>query len=60
MSLEKIYDPQVIEPRLQTLWQAAGVHDFSPPDGRPVYAIDTPPATVSGRLHLGHVYSTHT
>jgi len=23
----------------------------------PVYSIDTPPPTVSGHLHLGHVYS---
>ncbi|NES15311.1 MULTISPECIES: valine--tRNA ligase [Micromonospora] len=33
------------------------------PDGRgqDVYAIDTPPPTVSGELHMGHVFSyTHT
>lgn len=61
MSLPKRYDPQAIEPRLQAFWQAAGVYRFSPEDHRPVYSIDTPPPTVSGQLHLGHVYSyTHT
>ncbi len=43
-------------------WEADGVYRF---DGsRPrheVYAIDTPPPTVSGSLHVGHVFSyTHT
>ncbi|WP_341721409.1 valine--tRNA ligase [Micromonospora sp. FIMYZ51] len=37
--------------------------DSPSPDGRrsDVYAIDTPPPTVSGELHMGHVFSyTHT
>ncbi|MGC5030151.1 valine--tRNA ligase [Micromonospora sp. DT229] len=37
--------------------------DSPSPDGRSsdVYAIDTPPPTVSGELHMGHVFSyTHT
>ncbi|MGW4291871.1 valine--tRNA ligase [Micromonospora chersina] len=37
--------------------------DAPSPDGRrsDVYAIDTPPPTVSGELHMGHVFSyTHT
>jgi len=43
-------------------WEADGTHRF---DGsRPraeVYSIDTPPPTVSGSLHVGHVFSyTHT
>jgi len=43
-------------------WEDAGVYRF---DGtRPraeVYSIDTPPPTVSGSLHVGHVFSyTHT
>jgi valyl-tRNA synthetase len=57
MSLSKRYNPDEIEPRLCATWQALGVYQFSPGKAGPVYSIDTPPATVSGFLHLGHVYS---
>jgi valyl-tRNA synthetase len=43
-------------------WQAAGTYAFdrSAPRDR-VFSIDTPPPTVSGELHIGHVFSyTHT
>jgi len=57
MSLPKRYTPGTTEPHLQAAWQQAGVHHFDPGSDRPVYSIDTPPPTVSGHLHLGHVYS---
>jgi valyl-tRNA synthetase len=43
-------------------WEADGVYRFDPTRPREeVYAIDTPPPTVSGSLHLGSVFSyTHT
>ena len=43
-------------------WDEEGTYHFDPtaPKDR-VYAIDTPPPTVSGSLHVGHVFSfTHT
>ncbi len=55
--LAKHYDPKVSEPRWAANWQASGVYHFSPDQPGPVFSIDTPPPTVSGRLHLGHVYS---
>ncbi|MCZ7573380.1 MAG: valine--tRNA ligase [Ardenticatenaceae bacterium] len=57
MGLPKRYDPGTVESRLQASWQEAGVFHFSPEAEGPVYSIDTPPSTVSGHLHLGHVYS---
>ena len=61
MSLSKRYDPRTAEPGLQARWQEKGVYHFDPESAAPVYSIDTPPATVSGHLHLGHVYSySHT
>ncbi|MBM3730438.1 MAG: valine--tRNA ligase [Actinobacteria bacterium] len=51
-----------IESRWSATWQAEGVYAFD--RNRPraeVFAIDTPPPTVSGSLHMGHVFSyTHT
>ena len=55
--LPKRYHPRTTEPALQAQWQQAGTYHFELESERPVYAIDTPPATVSGKLHLGHVYS---
>jgi valyl-tRNA synthetase len=57
MSLSKRYDPKIVEPRLEREWQSAGVYQYQAEHLGPVYSIDSPPATVSGKLHLGHVYS---
>src|SRR3990172_4318411 len=60
MSLSKHYDPNEVEPRLQAFWEAEKIYHFSPGAEGEVFSIDTPPATVSGQLHLGHTYSyTH-
>jgi valyl-tRNA synthetase len=51
-----------LEDKWKTRWDADGTYRFdrSAPRAR-VYAIDTPPPTVSGSLHVGHVFSfTHT
>ena len=51
-----------IEDRWMRAWDEQGVYRFDrsvPRDG--IYSIDTPPPTVSGSLHVGHVFSyTHT
>src|SRR6187431_3715758 len=43
-------------------WQEEGTYTFDRSKARAdVYSIDTPPPTVSGSLHIGHVFSyTHT
>ncbi|HEX3205890.1 MAG TPA: class I tRNA ligase family protein, partial [Propionibacteriaceae bacterium] len=43
-------------------WKADDTYAFVRPENRAaVYSIDTPPPTVSGSLHVGHVFSyTHT
>ena len=43
-------------------WEADGTYRFDRTTTRAeVYSIDTPPPTVSGSLHIGHVFSyTHT
>ena len=51
-----------LENRWDAAWSAQGTHDFDRTAVRSdVYSIDTPPPTVSGSLHVGHVFSyTHT
>ena len=51
-----------LEAKWLPLWEASGVYRFDRARARAeVYSIDTPPPTVSGSLHVGHVFSyTHT
>src|SRR5918997_306059 len=51
-----------LEDRWARRWQEEGTDTFDRSRQRAdVYAIDTPPPTVSGELHMGHVFSyTHT
>ncbi len=51
-----------IEARIGTVWADTEVYRFDRTATRDeVYSIDTPPPTVSGSLHVGHVFSyTHT
>ncbi|MBV9212323.1 MAG: class I tRNA ligase family protein, partial [Actinobacteria bacterium] len=51
-----------IEAKWADRWEADGVHSFDRSASRDsIYSIDTPPPTVSGALHVGHVFSyTHT
>lgn len=57
MTLTKRYDASSAEPELHQFWQTSDTYAFDRGSQKPAYAIDTPPATVSGKLHLGHVYS---
>ncbi len=51
-----------LEAKWDAVWEETGIYRFA--EGHPrseVFSIDTPPPTVSGSLHVGHVFSyTHT
>ena len=51
-----------LEAKWGAIWETAGTFSFDRTAKREcVYSIDTPPPTVSGSLHVGHVFSyTHT
>lgn len=51
-----------LEDRWNHTWENTGVYYFDRGASREqIYSIDTPPPTVSGSLHVGHVFSyTHT
>lgn len=57
MDIPRRYDPKSQEGRIAHFWEEEGIYRFSRESARPIYSIDTPPPTVSGRLHLGHCYS---
>ena len=51
-----------LEEALSARWEREGTYRFDRTKSRDqIYSIDTPPPTVSGSLHVGHVFSyTHT
>ena len=54
------YDPDETEPYWQERWVSEGTYAYggdSSIDPNTLYSIDTPPPTVSGNLHIGHLYS---
>jgi valyl-tRNA synthetase len=59
--LPKHFDSGAVEKRLDAWWEAEGVYRFDPTRPRSeTFVVDTPPPTVSGSLHIGHVFSyTH-
>ena len=55
-------DLGAIESRWRDFWEASRIYAYDPSRGRDeTFVVDTPPPTVSGSLHIGHVFSyTHT
>ena len=62
MSLPEKPALEGLETKWIARWEESGIYRFDRSRPRAeVYAIDTPPPTVSGSLHVGHVFSyTHT
>src|SRR5262249_49783710 len=58
MKLADKYDASTIEAKWQAYWKEQGIYAWQAeaPVGQS-FVIDTPPPTVSGMLHIGHVYS---
>jgi valyl-tRNA synthetase len=48
---------QEMEERWLEFWDREGIYRFDPESEAPIYAIDAPPPTVSGKMHIGHAYS---
>lgn len=58
--MDKIYDYIKSEQEARSLWQRENSNAFQETSDKPVFSIDTPPPTVSGTLHIGHIFSyTH-
>jgi valyl-tRNA synthetase len=51
-----------VEQEWRDFWERHGIYSYDPSRGRDeTFVVDTPPPTVSGALHIGHVFSyTHT
>jgi valyl-tRNA synthetase len=49
------YDSKASEPKWQQRWEQDGTYVHEPSEES--FTIDTPPPTVSGKMHIGHAYS---
>ena len=54
--LDKKYNPIEKEEKWLNYWNKNKIYEFKK-DNRKVYSIDTPPPTVSGNIHIGHIFS---
>lgn len=45
------------EKKWQDYWQENDIYKFDTNSTKPVYSIDTPPPTVNGKIHMGHLSS---
>jgi valyl-tRNA synthetase len=61
-ALPKHFDAKEAEGRWDRVWQESKLYHWDETRGREeTFVVDTPPPTVSGSLHVGHVFSyTHT
>jgi valyl-tRNA synthetase len=60
-ALPKHFEGPVVEARWEQQWREWNVYAYDPSRPRAeTFVVDTPPPTVSGSLHIGHVFSyTH-
>jgi valyl-tRNA synthetase len=54
--MDKRYEHAASEAQIRTKWAQEGTYAQDKHEG-PIWSIDTPPPTVSGNLHIGHIFS---
>ncbi len=55
--MNKNYDFKIKEKKWQEFWEKESIFKFKDQKNVKIFSIDTPPPTLSGRMHLGHVFS---
>jgi valyl-tRNA synthetase len=51
------YNHQESEVKRQKFREEHKIFAFDKDASKPIYSIDTPPPTVSGKIHIGHIFS---
>lgn len=55
--MDQKYDFRKAEKELEKMWEEDQIYRYQNGKERKIFSIDTPPPTVSGKLHIGHVFS---
>jgi valyl-tRNA synthetase len=51
------YNPQEVESKIREFWEKNKIYKFNSKSKKQTFSIDTPPPTVSGKMHIGHTFS---
>jgi len=54
MDIANNYNFEESEQKWQKYWEKNKIYKFNPKSKAEIYSIDTPPPTVSGKMHIGH------
>ncbi len=57
MGVPKVYDFRESERKWSRFWEENGIFKFDPNSRKEIFSIDTPPPTVSGKMHIGHAFN---
>lgn len=55
--LSKKYNAKESEKKWQEFWDKNKVYEFDDNSDKKIFSIDTPPPTVNGKIHIGHIFS---
>lgn len=55
--LQKKYIFAEAERKWQEYWENEGIYKFDTETDKAVFSVDTPPPTVNGKIHIGHIFS---
>ena len=48
---------KALEATWREYWEKEKIYSFDPKSEKKIYSVDTPPPTVSGKMHIGHACS---
>ncbi len=54
---ENVYNFKESEKKWREFWEKEKIYVFDKKKKGKIYSVDTPPPTVSGRMHIGHAFS---
>ena len=57
IDIGKLPDNHKLTKKWQKYWEQNKIYKFDESSKKPVYSIDTPPPTISGKMHIGHAFS---
>ena len=54
---DKNYESKLKEKGILKFWEKEKIFKFNEDSKKPIFSIDTPPPTISGKMHIGHAFS---
>ena len=55
--MDNPYNAKEVEKKLNEFWEKENIYSFNLKSLKKIFSIDSPPPTVSGKMHIGHAFS---